>query len=229
MEELHQMHPDGEVSVLIIDVKENKSIAQPWAAGHGLTFPVLLDVDGEVATRFAPEGVLPDLPRDQIPIGSNLIIDPEGKIQFYTLLDTKNFDARLVALKERLYSLREAEKPKLSTAHAPAELLAISLDPLELVTLQRGNSAAATIAVTVGDGYHVLADDGGEKSLIPLRIGLAPDQVITIEEVTYPESESPAFLGSELTVGVYSGKVQTRISCQQVRPQKWGSEVSRAN
>ena len=55
--------------------------------------PVLLDLDGEVAVRYAPAGVLPDLPRDQVPIASNLIIDREGRIQFYTLLDSANFDA----------------------------------------------------------------------------------------------------------------------------------------
>ena len=60
----------------------------------------MIDVlETEEATRFAPEGVLPDLPRDQVPIASNLIIDRDGKIQFYSLLDSANFDAKLVELK----------------------------------------------------------------------------------------------------------------------------------
>jgi hypothetical protein len=53
--------------------------------------------------------VLPDLPRDQIPIASNLIIDREGRIQFYSLLDSRNFDAKLIALKARLDEPLEAE------------------------------------------------------------------------------------------------------------------------
>jgi peroxiredoxin len=69
------------------------------------TFPVLLDTEGSVSTSYAPEGVLPDLPRDQVPIASNLIIDDEGKIRFYSLLDSANFDAKLVLLRERLEKL----------------------------------------------------------------------------------------------------------------------------
>ena len=70
---------------------------------------MLLDLDGKVAESYAPEGVLPDLPRNQIPIASNLIIDPEGKIQFYSLLDSRNFDAKLIALTARLEELLAAE------------------------------------------------------------------------------------------------------------------------
>jgi peroxiredoxin len=76
----------------------------------GFTFPVLLDEDGSVAASYAPEGILPDLPRGQVPIASNIIIDKDGKIQFYLLLDSRNFDAKLIALKERLNGLLAAEK-----------------------------------------------------------------------------------------------------------------------
>lgn len=69
----------------------------------------MLDLDGTVSASFAPEGVLPDLPRDQIPIASNLIIDREGKIHFYSLLDFRNFDAKLVALTARLDELLTVE------------------------------------------------------------------------------------------------------------------------
>ncbi len=49
--------------------------------------------------------MLPELPRDQVPIASNLIIDDEGKIRFYSLLDTTSFDAKLVTLRGRLEEL----------------------------------------------------------------------------------------------------------------------------
>lgn len=70
---------------------------------------MLLDEDGKVSASFAPAGVLPDLPRDQIPIASNLIIDRQGRIQFYSLLDSRNFDAKLITLTARLDELLEAE------------------------------------------------------------------------------------------------------------------------
>jgi len=89
----------------VIDVGEAREAAQRFATRSGFTFPVLLDSDGKVSASYAPAGVLPDLPRDQVPIASNLIIDAEGRIRFYTLLDSRNFDAKLVALTARLEEL----------------------------------------------------------------------------------------------------------------------------
>jgi len=89
----------------VVDVKESREVASAWAQKTGFTFPVLLDEDARVAESYAPEGVLPDLPRDQVPIASNLIIDKEGVIRFYSLLDSRNFDARLIALRKELDTL----------------------------------------------------------------------------------------------------------------------------
>ncbi len=89
----------------VINVLEPEAIASKWAAALWPTVPVLLDGEGEVATRYAPADAVPDLPREQVPIASNLIIDPEGKIRFYSLLDSVNFDAKLVALIARLDEL----------------------------------------------------------------------------------------------------------------------------
>jgi len=61
-----------------------------------------MDSDGKVAVSYAPAGAQPDLPRDQVAIASNLIIDKEGKICFYSLLDSANFDAKLISLTKRL-------------------------------------------------------------------------------------------------------------------------------
>jgi hypothetical protein len=63
-----------------------------------------------VIATYAPKGVLPDLPPDQVPIASNLIVDKNGKIQFYSLLDSRNSDAKLIALKKRLAGLLAEEK-----------------------------------------------------------------------------------------------------------------------
>lgn len=95
------------MQVLVIDVQEERQKAAEWAEHSKFTFPVLHDADGKVSASYSPPGVLPDLPREQVPIASNLIIDREGKIRFFTLLDSANFDARLVALKARLEELLE--------------------------------------------------------------------------------------------------------------------------
>jgi peroxiredoxin len=73
------------------------------------TFPVLLDPDGKASATYAPPGVQPDLARDQVPIASNLILDKDGKVRFYSLLDSVHFDARLLALTAQLDQLLAAK------------------------------------------------------------------------------------------------------------------------
>ena len=97
------------VQTLAIDVMEAPPVLAGWVKKCKFTFPVLHDPDGKVTEAYAPVGVQPDLPRNQVPIASNLIIDREGKIQFFSLLDSANFDARLIALQARLDQLLEGK------------------------------------------------------------------------------------------------------------------------
>lgn len=110
LEALHQKYQDQGVQAIVINVKESKTKANRWGRALKFTIPVLLDLDGDVATRYAPPGAAPVLPRDQVPIGSNLIIDREGKIRFYSLLDTVNFDTELIHLKACLDAMLEEKK-----------------------------------------------------------------------------------------------------------------------
>lgn len=105
---LDKAYKDKGVQVLIVDVKERKSTVERMARKFGVGFPVLLDEDGAVAKRFAPpKSVQPDLGRDEVMIASNLVIDKEGRIRFFSLLDTARFDAKLVALRALLDGLLE--------------------------------------------------------------------------------------------------------------------------
>lgn len=108
LERLHDAYGDRGVRVLVVDVKEERELVAAWAARHRWSFPVLLDTDGSVTSAYAPD-VHPDLPRDEVPIASNLLIDREGRIQFYSLLDSRNFDAKLAGLESRLRALLEGE------------------------------------------------------------------------------------------------------------------------
>ncbi len=109
LQQLKENYTPKNVKVLIIDVKEPKELVQSKLQDkYNFTFPVLLDPDGNVAAMFAPSDVLPDLARDDVMLASNLIVDPEGNIQFMSLLDSKNFDAKLVSLKTRLDELLAA-------------------------------------------------------------------------------------------------------------------------
>jgi len=105
LQELYKSYRDKGVEVFIVDVKEDKALVEKSFARFNFSFPVLLDEDGSISTKYAPEGVQPDLARHEVPLASNLIIDKEGKIRFYSLLNTISFDAKLTKLKEKLDSL----------------------------------------------------------------------------------------------------------------------------
>ena len=106
LEQLYKTYQQKNVQVLIVDVKENKElVTKKLLQKFNFTFPVLIDEDGSVSTKYAPEGVQPDLARDEVPLASNLIIDKEGKIRFYSLLNTTTFDAKLSKVKQKLDEL----------------------------------------------------------------------------------------------------------------------------
>ncbi|NMM48576.1 peroxiredoxin family protein [Marinigracilibium pacificum] len=106
LEKLSQEYASKNVKVFIIDVKEPLDLVKMKLQDKfNFSFPILLDSDGKVAASFAPDVVLPDLARDEVMLASNLIIDPNGQIQFMSLLDSKNFDAKLIALQKRLDEL----------------------------------------------------------------------------------------------------------------------------
>ena len=102
LEKLNKKYADKGVKVFIIDVKEEKDVVSNAFRRFNFSFPVLLDLDGSVSARYAPEGVQPDLAREEVPIASNLIIDRDGNIVFYSLLDTATFDAKLTKVNEKL-------------------------------------------------------------------------------------------------------------------------------
>ncbi len=178
--------------------------AASWAKKCKFTFPVLLDPDGTTTERFAPPGVLPDLPRNQVPIASNLIIDREGRIRFYSLLDSANFDARLVALRARLDELLRGG----AGGNPPA---VVEIRPPEEITLPPGGSADAQVQVRVKEGFHVQANPASESYLIPLRLDLAADARIRVGEPLYPRGQPYRLQGASSDLSTYEGAFVIRI------------------
>ncbi len=102
LQALHELYQERGVTTLVVNVGENDEIATKWKKEAGFSFPMLMDRDGTVAARYAPIDAQPDLPRHEVMIASNLVIDRTGTVRFMSLLDTNNFDARLVALRATL-------------------------------------------------------------------------------------------------------------------------------
>jgi peroxiredoxin len=105
LEALYKDYREKGVEVLIVDVREDKELVAKAFNRFNFSFPILLDPDGKVSASYAPEGVQPALERHEVPIASNLIIDKEGKIRFYSLLNTASFDAKLTKLRQKLDEL----------------------------------------------------------------------------------------------------------------------------
>jgi peroxiredoxin len=112
LQALYEQYRDKGVAVLVVNVKETEDKASEWYQQASFTLPMILDRDGSVAAAFAPPDAQPDLPRDEVMIASNLVIDSDGIVRFFSLLDSKAFDAKLVDLKARLDEvLEEAGTP----------------------------------------------------------------------------------------------------------------------
>ena len=85
LEKIYNEYKEKGVEVIIIDVKEsNALVTEKIKDKFNLSFPVLLDTD------------VPFLDK---------VTNLKGNIQFVSLLDTRNFDVKLVELKQRLNEL----------------------------------------------------------------------------------------------------------------------------
>lgn len=98
------------MEVLIVNSGEPRDKALKWTSKFDFNFPILLDVNSVATEAYCPPNYNGDLPKNQVPIASNMIIDPEGVVRFNLLLDSKNFDAKLIKLKAKLDQLLAAGK-----------------------------------------------------------------------------------------------------------------------
>jgi peroxiredoxin len=100
------------VKVLLVDVDEGDPEYKEYSSRMPLTLTMLRDEGGNVAKTYAPEHAQLAIKRRQyVMIPSNLIVDPDGEIAFYTLLDSDHFDAELVALRKKLDGVLAGGKP----------------------------------------------------------------------------------------------------------------------
>jgi len=181
LEALYQEYKQRGVEVLIIDVQEpGDLVAKKLRDRFNLSFPVLIDIEGAVAASFAPPDVLPDLSRAEVMLASNLIIDPEGKIRFMSLLDSQNFDAKLISLKEQLNSLIGMGDKK--TGHR--KIIRMNDHPANPV--QAGKHATVEVAFQIEEGFHIQADQVNNSNLIPVTVNFTPADGIVIGQPEFP-------------------------------------------
>ena len=84
------------VKVIAIGIAEPEADYRAYLARMPMNLPVLRDEGGAVALRFTPSGAQPQFKdRTKALVTSNLVLDRDGRIRFFTVLDTVHFDAKL--------------------------------------------------------------------------------------------------------------------------------------
>jgi peroxiredoxin len=85
------------VKVIAVDIKENDAGYAKYIGRVKMPFPVLRDASGDATAKFTPDHAQPAIKdRSGVLVTSNLVIGAEGKIAFFTMVDTVHFDSRLV-------------------------------------------------------------------------------------------------------------------------------------
>ncbi len=98
--EVWQKFKDKDVQVLAVDVQEDKELVKKLRDRFQWTFPVLLDSDGEVTKKFAPEKE--GLPPEVAIINSHFILDKDMNMRYYEYLNMERFDAHAQATIKKL-------------------------------------------------------------------------------------------------------------------------------
>jgi peroxiredoxin len=95
-----------DVRVIAIGINEPEPDYRAYIARMPMGMPILRDEGGATAIRFTPPGAQPEFKdRKMALVTSNLVLDREGKIRFFTVVDTVHFDARLVHVRRAVDTL----------------------------------------------------------------------------------------------------------------------------
>ncbi len=221
LEQLFQDYKAKNVQVLLIDVKEPKAmVAQKLRDRFGLTFPILLDSEGTVAASFAPPEVLPDLARDEVMLASNLIIDPTGKIVYMSLLNTTNFDAKLIELKEKLNRMLALHK-------TTGSINFIEIKNVNPTHVNPGEQSTLTVSFKIKDGYHIQANKVKDNSLVPVELKMYEQDGMAFGEPIFPPWKQLKLAGVEEQLWVFEETVDVTIPVSISRNQRSGDYLIR--
>jgi peroxiredoxin len=98
------------IKVVAVDVKEDDAGYRKYLDRVPMPFPVARDTKGAVVLSYTPARAQPDIKdRGLVLITSNLVLDEEGRVAFFTMADTLHFDARLVHARRTIDGLLAKE------------------------------------------------------------------------------------------------------------------------
>jgi peroxiredoxin len=95
------------VKFVIVDVRDTVEGYKEYAARKPIAFPMVRDVDGTVAQKFAPLHAEPAMKdRAAVAVGAVLVLDKDGKVVFFMLPDSDAFDPGLAEVRKRLEAMK---------------------------------------------------------------------------------------------------------------------------
>lgn len=96
LRELANSYAPRGVKTLAVVIADTEDGYKNYLARGEMPFPVLRDASDGVALSYAPEHAQPSFKdRRKVPVTANLVIDKDGVIQHFALVDTVHFDAEL--------------------------------------------------------------------------------------------------------------------------------------
>jgi thioredoxin:protein disulfide reductase len=93
----------------------------------------------------------------------------------------------------------------------------------EPVEIPAGGTSAATVHITVQNGYHVNANPPSFPYLKATELVLSPPAGIKISFITYPNSIVKKFPFAESPVAIYEGDAKVKVTLEAARSAPKGS------
>jgi len=104
-------YEDQDVRVVVVNIEEDEAGFQAYMERVQMPMPVLRDATAETVSTYIPPQAQPSIERDRwkVIVSANLVIDPEGIIRHFTLVDMQNFDAELAHVRAAIDEVLSAQ------------------------------------------------------------------------------------------------------------------------
>lgn len=100
---------------------------------------------------------------------------------------------------------------------------------VERVEMKAGETKEASVRLSITSGYHVNANQVGEKFLIPTTLTVKPEAGITVEKTVYPKPLRKKFSFNEAPLDVYEGDAVIKVTLRAPRDAAPGQHTMRAD
>ncbi len=87
----------------------------------------------------------------------------------------------------------------------------------ENVEVRAGETAGASLRLSIAGGYHVNANPATERFLIPTSLEVKPEAGIAVERIVYPKPLTKKFPFAEVPLAVYEGDASITMTVRVPR------------